>query len=510
MKEPIPKSNTQENLIKPTVITEEEDKRKETEKSPKKEEKKKELFFKVVRNQKTSIVDPLDILKKEPTIIPIERQLEKHSKKSENNINEQKIKEKKYNCGLEISYIEDVDKEIEIISMKKNSLNQKILKNLESSIDLNLELYLKKLFCKFNYSPLIKKIFGTKITFLELEELSLIWRYYIQIKILNDEKLVKEFKDKIFKHAIEIIKFLIKNIFSIIKLREVIYSMQIFQIHYFHILKKEEEKSGGQKAFHFELIRGDYKKEIQGNGACFIVLKELKRSLDMLIYSTKYLYYSFGELFNNDFHFIYMLQRRLYYDFFLKDCFFSSLLFDAKAIFIRSDYKEICKLVDDLTVNFEYDFDDKFIKKEYLDYKFVQNEGNRERLFDFNKCYNQLDYSVDKNDEKGEEIVVETEEEKKINEMKDIDELLKYIEGDSKIKKKKKKKKKENPINILDKLISQNKNIDDDLLSQSATSIISHDSVVSAFKRDLRNDAVDNNFEKQKPVISNEFLSKIK
>ena len=162
MTEPIPKSNTQESLIKPTVITEEEDKRKETEKSPKKEEKKKELFFKVVRNQKTSIVDPLDILKKEPTIIPIERQLEKHLKKSENNINEQKIKEKKYNCGLEISYVEDVDKEIEIISMKNNSLNQKILKNLESSIDLNLELYLKKLFCKFNYSPLIKKYLEQK------------------------------------------------------------------------------------------------------------------------------------------------------------------------------------------------------------------------------------------------------------------------------------------------------------------------------------------------------------
>lgn len=119
MTEPIPKSNTQENLIKPTVITEEEDKKKETEKSPKKEEKKKELFFKVVRNQKTSIVDPLDILKKEPTIIPIERQLEKHSKKSENNINEQKIKEKKYNCGLEISYIEDVD------IRNRNNFNEK-------------------------------------------------------------------------------------------------------------------------------------------------------------------------------------------------------------------------------------------------------------------------------------------------------------------------------------------------------------------------------------------------
>ena len=153
--------------------------------APKTEEK---LFFKVARNQKTSLVDPLNILKKEPTVIPIERQLEKHANRAQNKTKaeDQKIKEKKYNCGLEIKYTEDSDKEIEIISLKKNSLNQKVLKNLEASIDSNLKLYLKKLYCKFNYSPLIKKIFGAKITFFKLEELSLIWRYYVQFHIMKN------------------------------------------------------------------------------------------------------------------------------------------------------------------------------------------------------------------------------------------------------------------------------------------------------------------------------------
>ena len=511
MSEPAPKLQIKVTTEKYVVVPKEEEPEKDEENRPKTEEKKTKLFFKVVRNQKTSLIDPLNILKKEPTVVPIERQLEKHSNRAKNKTKaeDQKIKEKKYNCGLEIKYTEDSDKEIEIISLKKNSLNQKVLKNLEASIDSNLKLYLKKLYCKFNYSPLIKKIFGAKITFFELEELSLIWRYYVQFHILNNEKLVEEFKDKIFKYSIDIMKFLIRNILSIIKIREALFSIRLFQIHYFHLLKKGEEKRGIDDAFNFDFVRVDHMEEIQGNGASFIFLKEFRRSLNMLIYSTKYLFYSFGELFNNDFHLMYMLQRKLFFDFFIRDCFLSSLLFTAKAIFVRSDYKEANKEVDELTLDFEYDFDDKFIKDEYAKYIFVEDPREKECLFDHTKCFNQLDYSVDKNEEKGEEIVVETEEEKKINEMKDIDELVKYIEGDSKVKKKKKKKRKENPINILDKLISQNKNIDDDLLSQSATSIISHDSVVSAFKRDLRNDAIDNNFEKKKPVISEEFLSKI-
>ena len=229
----------------------------------------------------------------------------------------------------------------------------------------------------------------------------------------------------------------------------------------------------------------------------------------MLIYSTKYFYYSFGELFNNDFHFMYMIQRKIFYDYIEQDCFFSSLLFNLKGIFIRSDKKEVCEEIDNLTLSFEYDFDSTFIKNEYA--KIDLGKNKNENLFDFEKCFDQLNYSVDKNDEKGEDIVIETEEEKKVNEMKDIDELLKYIEdGTQHKKKKKKKKKKENPINILDKFILEDRKLDDDLLSQSSMSIISHDSVVSAFKRELKNDAVDNNFEKTKPVLSEEFIAQLK
>ena len=467
------------------------------------------ISYKVPKNLKTSLIDPLDILKKEPTIIPIEKQLEKHLKKTENIPSEKEIHQKKYNSGLVITYTEDSDKEMEIVSIKKNSVNQKILKDLEISLDSSLELYIKKVFCKFNYSPIIKRIFGPKTTFLELEELSLIWKHYIQLNILNNEKLVEEFKKKIFKISSVIIQYLIKHIFSIIKIREAIYSIQnCFQIHYFNILKKGEIKHG-ENAFNFKCIRVNPKKEIEGNGACFILIKELKRSLNMLLYSTKYFFYSFGDLFNNDFHFMYMIQRKIYYEYFEQNCFFSSLLFNMKGIFIRSDYKEVCNEIDNLTVSFEDDFNYDMINEKYA--KIDLCKEGKELLFDFQKCYNQLNYLVDKNDEKGEQIIVETEEEKKINEIKDVDELLKYInDGPQKKKKKKKKKNKDDPINILDKFILEDKKLDDELVSQSDLSIISgHDSVVSAFKREIRNDNIYNNFVKTKPILSDEFLSKI-
>ena len=183
-----------------------------------------------------------------------------------------------------------------------------------------------------------------------------------------------------------------------------------------------------------------------------------------------------------------------------------SRLFNLKAIFIRSDMKEVCDEIDNLTLPFEYDFDGFFKKKEYIDISFDKSD---EILFDFKHCFDQLGYSVDKNDEKGEEIIIQSEEEKKVSEIKDLDELVKYIEGDTKgKKKKKKKKKKENPINILDKLISEYKEIDDETISQSSLSYISQDSIINSFKKDLKKDTTDNDYEKIKPNFSGDFLSK--
>ena len=464
------------------------------------------MNFKVARNQKTSLLDPLEILKKEPTLVPIEKQIEKYKSNSDSNFQQKETKVKKYNSGLEINYFLDKNGLMEISSINKGSMDDKIMKNLESSLDSNLELYIRKLFCKLNYSPIIKKIFGKKITFAELEELSIIWRFFIELKLKEDEKSMSEFKNKLFKAMTENLQLVIRHIFSIIRIREGIYTIQnVFQNHYFYLLKKSEKKIK-EKAFDMRITHLDPNKETSGNGLSFILIKELKRTLNMLIYSSQYLFYSFPKIFNNDFNLLYMTMRKMFYEFINKNCFFSTLLYNIKAIFIRSDMKEVCEEVDNLTLPFEYDFEGSFIKDEYKDINF-QNSG--EMLFDFKKCFDQLGYSVDKNDEKGEEVIIVTEEEKKVNEIKDMDELIKYIEGDSsKKKKKKKKKKKENPINILDKLISEYKHIDDETASQSSLSYISQDSVINSFKKDLKEENISNNSEKIKPNFSENFLSK--
>jgi len=470
------------------------------------------MKFKVPRNQKTSLIDPLDILVKEPNLIPIEKQLEKYKDepKDTNTIKEEKeIKEKKYNSGLQIKYCLDKNGQMEIISIDQKSINDKMLKDLESSIDFDLELYIKKLFCKMNYSPIIKRVFGKKITFAELEELAILWRFYVELKIKKDEKSIEEFRKKLLKTMTKNVQLLIRHIFSIMRIREAIASIEnVFQNHYFHLLKKAEKRSI-EDAYDMRTTRLDSNKEISGNGACFILIKELKRALNMLLYSSQYLFYSFEPIFKKDFNYLYMTLRKIFYVFFDGNCFFSTLLFNMKAIFIRSDMKEVCDEIDNLTLPFEYDFDKKFIKEEYKDIEF---EDTKELLFDFKKCFDQLGYSVDKNDEKGEEVIIETEEAKKVNEIKDIDELLKYIEGDSsQKKKKKKKKKKDNPINILDKLREEEKkNLDDETMSQSSLSYISHDSVVSAFKREVRAETSDNDFDKIKPIFSEDFISKYK
>ena len=464
------------------------------------------MKFKVARNQKTSLVDPLDILVKEPSLIPIEKQLEKYKDKSGNKDSKKEIKVKKYNSGFEINYFLDKNGEMEISSINENSIDSKTIEKFENSLESNLGFYITKLYSKMNYSPIIKKIFGKKITFAELEELAVLWRFYVEIKIKKDEKLISEFKKKLLKIMTDNIKLLIKHIFSIIRIREAIYTIKnFFQIHYFYILKKEEKRSK-EKAYDMRTTRLDSNKETSGNGACFILIKELKRSLNMLLYSSKYLFYSFESIFKNDFNYLYMVLRKIFYEFFDKNCFFSTLLFNLKAIFIRSDMKEVCDEIDNLTLPFEYDFDGFFKKKEYIDISFDKSD---EILFDFKHCFDQLGYSVDKNDEKGEEIIIQSEEEKKVSEIKDLDELVKYIEGDTKgKKKKKKKKKKENPINILDKLISEYKEIDDETISQSSLSYISQDSIVNAFKKDLKKDTTDNDYEKIKPNFSGDFLSK--
>ena len=151
-------------------------------------------------------------------------------------------------------------------------------------------------------------------------------------------------------------------------------------------------------------------------------------------------------------------------------------------------------------------------------------EFNGKRIYDgFKKEYDEIDkFNLDKIPTKvkylyrdikdlekdyklnGDEI--EYEEDEKIKEMKDLDELTKYIQGEPKKKKKKKKKKKENPINMLAKL-----NISDKILEDDQISMISHDTIFSNFKADIKNDNYEEeNLIKIKPNISDKFIEDLK
>ena len=500
----------------------EKEKEKEIQDTTKKNEKTMEKFdyrdlekqvenhmkFHVPKSQKTSLVDPLDILKKEPSVIPIEKQIEKYNTKSKNNNTIKEIKAKKYDSGLEINYTLDKYGQIEITSINEKSIDDKTFTNLESDFQENLDFYIKKIYSKFNYSPIIKKIFGKKLTFAELEHLSIMWRFYVELKIKDDEKAILDFRQKLLKIMTDNVKLLIRNIFSIMKIREAMHTLPPCYQTYSFLRYKEYEKKGKGNIYDMRVIYLDPYKETTGNGVSFILIKEFNRSLNMLLYSSKYLFYSFAPIFNNDFDFLYMILRKIYFEFFHQNFFFSTLLFNIKGIFYRSDMKEVFDEIDKLTIPFELDFEKGNVKKEVFD---IQFDDPKELLYDYKSCFDQLGYSVDVNDEKGEEVIIETEEEKKVKEIKDIDELVKYIEGDTKTKKKKKKKKKkEDPIDILLKLKEQNKELDDETASQYSLSYISQDGAFNDFRKDIKKETKDNKFEKIKPQFSKEFVSNFK
>ena len=103
--------------------------------------------------------------------------------------------------------------------------------------------------------------------------------------------------------------------------------------------------------------------------------------------------------------------------------------------------------------------------------------------------------------------------------MDNIDDVLKYIEGDEKPKKKKKKKKKknENSINMVNQIeedkinnnINNSDNYDDiDIDIDDSLSIVSEaDSVLDNFKNDILEETQFNTGNKIIPQLSSQFLN---
>ena len=103
--------------------------------------------------------------------------------------------------------------------------------------------------------------------------------------------------------------------------------------------------------------------------------------------------------------------------------------------------------------------------------------------------------------------------------MNNIDEVMKYIEGDEKPKKKKKKKKKnQNKINKINEIendkdcnsMDKDNNEKDFIDIDDSLSIISEaDSVLDSFKHDLIEETEFNTGNKVIPTLSSEFLKQL-
>ena len=104
--------------------------------------------------------------------------------------------------------------------------------------------------------------------------------------------------------------------------------------------------------------------------------------------------------------------------------------------------------------------------------------------------------------------------------MDNIDDVMKYIEGDQKPKKKKKKKKKnQNKINMINEIedekdcdnMDKNKKEEEDFIDiDDSLSIISEaDSVLDSFKHDLIEETEFNTGNKVIPSLSSEFLKQL-
>ena len=391
----------------------------------------------------------------------------------------------------ELKSTKDSETDIEPEKKKKVKIYYEDYNKIVNETFSEMTKYMQKIFVKFNYSPIIDKLFPSikKETDDKIENLNQIWRHYM----IEFNGCIHKFKSdtyakKILNVYVNYINNYLSHIFSIPKVSDCLNILNkkiTFKIYDF--IEEKEDKT----------IYLDIERELKGTGCTFIFLKELRRLYDCLIISENCFKESILFMF---FHNVYNLSGNIFYKYVIENEVVSSLLYQIKLIFeYNSDDKEVINFINKYAIDIKKDLkQDEYEKK--IDDIYNHPEFNI-RVEGFYQEYAEIDkYKLDifpkkvnyvykkiKDLEKdyklnGDEI--EYKEDEKVKEIKDLDELAKYLQNDPK-KKKKKKKKKENPINMLEKLNINNINLEDDQVS-----IVSHDTIFSNFKADIRNDNI--------------------
>ena len=229
--------------------------------------------------------------------------------------------------------------------------------------------------------------------------------------------------------------------------------------------KKEEYTESGEEMHTLMLLSQNslnIKQELNGTGYGLVFLKELKEIFDM-------------------YHNVSIT------DYFIDNPFIINFLTQLKFIYAFYKQDEVVKYIHDLVLV-------RWNTYQVLD----RLKENLENLI-------------------GKEEIIDQEE--KIENMKNIDDLMKYIEGDEKPKKKKKKKKKNNnKINMLDELANKYKEannqsdeeFDFDDNEDGLSIITESDSVLNCFKKDIMAETEYNTGNKIAPTLSTSFINSFK
>ena len=467
------------------------------------------------------------IIKQKPFMVPVIYKKIKIEKKEEENIEIEKEEKKKegFDCcnyymfpsGITKTSVknmatgEETDEKIDY-----SGLDPKVYEKFKNNPTRELDILIGNTGYLFNHVPLMISIVKKKISGYYLWDRLYIWKYYI--KSLNDAekiRLIRNFLYRLklfFKRCYEELMNLdkIKNAYKILKKKmsgeynekewdEFYISSKMLGYNPDGSIKKDHKK---QEKINLcvlleDKIKLNIQNELNGNGAGFILVKELSNFSNMILYSIKIFEIVFQDCFDllssdfkDNFIKLHCVLFKYFDEYILKHSFMAKMF--SQLLLIYATYKQ------DELVNYLH----KLV--------FIPKCNAFDEL-------EKLETSISK--KIGNDIIFD--EEKKIDNFKNIDDLLKYIETNDQPKKKKKKKKKINnddPINQLEKLnsikqfggepdddIYEGKEIPDNISVMSGVS--EADSIVRAFKNDIRNF----NFsgEKVKANLSEDFIFNI-
>ena len=405
-----------------------------------------------------------------------------------------------------------IEENINYEGIKENYIN-----SLKDNLDQELKKLIENSFLLFNRKQLMRNIVKNPLSTKSLEGKILLWKYYIK-GLSKEEKAhllrklifyIGKFSDTIFEEFLKIKE--ISLAYLLIKLKKNIDKKRDKVSGYFEADKfymftsnfgydndgnpKPEEPTAESEEIHSMMLLSqnclNIKQELNGTGYGLVFLKELKEIFDMynnvsIIFES--IFYECKDIFINNTHpETYRLMWNFFSDYFIDNPFVINFLTQLKFIYAYYKQDEVVKYIHDLI------------------------------LVRWN-VYQELDRLKEKLEKMiGPEEIIDEKE--KIENMKNIEDIMKYIEGDEKPKKKKKKKKKNNnKINMLEELANKYKEknnqsdeeyeYDDD---EDGLSIITEsDSVLNCFKKDIMAETEYNIGNKIVPTLSNSFMNSFK